>query len=183
MPISFETYWVAKWSTTQSLSSCPASTGTPAVKNFDQFDFSFQPSIEEVSCAKTTSNFLWCEDRLSRQHSFEFVLVVKTSEYRRCQNTMMSGNVMALDLRLDFRRHWLGYSWSEARMRTSSIVVTDPSLKNSPRFLRRTAVAGFSSRINSALVLGTIQGRHIAAVTIGSYSGLGVNARPSKTKP
>jgi hypothetical protein len=58
--------------------------------------------------------------------------VVKTSEYRRCQNTMMSGNVMALDLRLDFRRHWLGYSWSEARMRTSSIVVTDPSLKNSP---------------------------------------------------
>jgi hypothetical protein len=108
MPISFETYWVAKWSTTQSLSSCPASTGTPAVKNFDQFDFSFEPSIEEVSCAKTTSNFLWCEDRLSRQHSFEFVLVVKTSEYRRCQNTMMLGNVMALDLRLAFRRHWLG---------------------------------------------------------------------------
>src|SRR5262249_57764858 len=65
-----------------------------------------------------------------------------------CEKMMRVGNVMALDLRLDFRRQRLGYSWSEARMRTSSIVVTDPSLKNSPdMFLikRNYEVQTFSS--------------------------------------
>ncbi len=85
-----------------------------------------EDSFDGVLSAKVRSG----HRQLHLRHSFQSVFVMESAQDRRTRDTMAGGQTMAMRLLGTPLQHWLRNTRSETRVWPSTIVMSDPFLKD-----------------------------------------------------